>query len=60
VKVRAAHLGQGASEAIEAALRHSLGLDLLDRLWSGNEMGEAESIDTTIEAQHATRPRRHL
>ena len=58
VKVRAARLGKGDSEVIEDALRRSLGLDLLDRLWSRNEMGQEEAMDLAVEAQHSTRRRR--
>jgi len=58
VKVRAARLGQGDSEVIEDALRRDLGLELLDRLWSKNQLPEAEAARLAIEAQHATRPRR--
>jgi len=58
VKVRAARLGKGDSEVIEDALRRSLGLDLLDRLWTSNDMGQEESMDLAVEAQHATRPHR--
>ena len=36
VKVRAARLGNGDCEVIEEALRHDLGLELLDRLWAGD------------------------
>ncbi|HSP08188.1 MAG TPA: ribbon-helix-helix protein, CopG family [Candidatus Dormibacteraeota bacterium] len=58
VKVRAARLGKGDSEVIEDAIRRSLGLDLLDRLWSRNELGQEESMDLAVEAQHSSRPRR--
>jgi hypothetical protein len=58
VKVRAARTGRGDSEVIEEALRAHLGLDLLDRLWARNDMGEQEAVDLAIEAQHATRRRR--
>ena len=58
VKVRAARTGKGDSEVIEEALRRQLGLDLLDRLWAGNDLAEEEAIALSVEAQHATRPRR--
>ena len=58
VKVKAARLGRGDSEVIEDALRRDLGLDVLDRLWQRNDMGEEESLRLGVEAQHATRPRR--
>jgi hypothetical protein len=55
VKVRAARTGKADSEVIEEALRRYLGLDLLDRLWSRNDMGEQEAVDLAVEAQHAVR-----
>lgn len=57
VKVRAARSGKGDSEVIEEALRRDLGLDLLDRLWARNQLGEEEANSLTVEAQHASRPR---
>ncbi len=58
VKVRAARTGKGDSEVIEEAVRAHLGLDLLDRLWGRNDMGEQEAVELAVEAQHATRGRR--
>jgi len=58
VKVRAARTGKGDSEVIEEAVRRHLGLDLLDRLWARNDLGEQEAIDLAVEAQHASRRRR--
>jgi hypothetical protein len=59
VKVRAARTGKGDSEVIEEAVRRDLGLDLLDRLWSRNQLGEDEAMNLAVEAQHAVRrPRR--
>jgi len=58
VKVRAARLGKGDSEVIEEAVRAHLGLDLLDRLWERNALGEQEAVELAVEAQHATRRRR--
>jgi hypothetical protein len=58
VKVRAARMGKGDSEVIEDSLRRDLGLDLLDRLWSKNQMPEDQSVALAVEAQHSTRPRR--
>ena len=55
VKVRAARLGQGDSEVIEAALRRDLGLELLDRLWAANDLDEADAATLAVEAQHRTR-----
>ena len=58
VKVRAARTGKGDGEVIEEALRHRLGLDLLDRMWQSSELGEKEALDLAVEAQHKTRRRR--
>jgi hypothetical protein len=58
VKVRAARMGKGDSEVIEDSLRRDLGLDLLDRLWSKNQMPEDQAVALAVEAQHSTRPRR--
>jgi len=58
VKVRAARTGKGDSEVIEEAVRAHLGLDLLDRLWERNDMGEEQAVELAVEAQHATRQRR--
>ena len=59
VKIRAARTGKGDGQVIEEALRRDLGLDVLDDLWSRNDLDEAESLDLAVEAQHATRPRKH-
>ncbi len=59
IKVRAARTGKGDGEVIEEALRRDLGLDLLDRLWARNDVGEAEALELAVEAQHATRRRKH-
>ncbi len=58
MKARAARTGKGDSEVIEEALRAHLGLDLLDRLWKRDHMGEHEAVALAVEAQHATRRRR--
>ena len=55
VKVRAARTGKGDGEVIEEALRRDLGLDLLDRMWARNDLGEREALEFAVEAQHATR-----
>ena len=55
VKIRAARLGKGDSDVIEEALRRDLGLDLLDRLWTANELDEADALALAVEAQHRTR-----
>lgn len=52
VKVRAARTGKGDSQVIEEALRRHVGLDLLDRLWERNQLGEQEALDLAVEAQH--------
>lgn len=58
VKVRAARTGRGDGDVIEEALRHHLGLDLLDRLWARNDVSEDEAMSLAVEAQHATRRER--
>ena len=58
VKVRGARTGKGDSEVIEDALRRELGLDLLDRLWQRDDLGEEQALTLAVEAQHKTRPRR--
>jgi len=58
VRVRAARQGKGDSQVIEESLRRDLGLDLLERLWEKNRMGEDNAMRLAIEAQHRTRPRR--
>ena len=55
VKVRAARLGKGDSEVIEAALRRELGLDLFERLWSHNDVDDDEGMVLANEAKHAGR-----
>jgi hypothetical protein len=55
VKVRAARSGKGDSDVIEEALRRDLGLDLLERLWAANDLGEVEAMALAVEAQHLTR-----
>jgi len=57
VKIRAARLGRGDSEVIEASLRRDLGLDLLDRLWAKNDLSEDDATGLAVEAQHKTRPK---
>jgi Ribbon-helix-helix protein, copG family len=58
VKVRAARQGKGDSEVIEESLRRDLGLELLDRLWSGDQLSEEQAMQLALEAQHSTRSRR--
>jgi plasmid stability protein len=57
VKIRAARLGRGDSEIIEASLRRDLGLELLDRLWAENDLSEDDAAALAVEAQHKTRPK---
>lgn len=57
VRIKAARLGKGDSDVIEEALRRDLGLDLLDRLWATNDLGEEDAIALATEAQHRTRAR---
>jgi len=57
VRVKAARSGKGDSEVIEEALRRDLGLELLKKLWTRNQMSESEAMTLAVEAQHATRPR---
>jgi hypothetical protein len=58
VKIRAARLGRGDSEVIEESLRRDLGLDLLERLWSKNDVSEGDAAAVAVEAQHRTRTKR--
>jgi Ribbon-helix-helix protein, copG family len=58
VKVRAARTGKGDSAVIEEALRRDLGLDLLERAWTRNQLSEDEAMALAVEAQHASRRRR--
>jgi hypothetical protein len=51
-------MGMGDSEVIEDSLRRDLGLELLERLWSKNQMPETQALKLAVEAQHSTRPRR--
>lgn len=55
VKVRAARTGKGESEVIEEAVRRDLGLDLMERLWSRNDMSEEEAMKLALEAQEDAR-----
>ncbi len=55
VKVRAARTGKGDSEVIEEALRRDLGLDLLERLWTSNDLAEDEAMALAQEARRAAR-----
>ncbi len=55
VKLRAARTGKGDSEVIEEAVRKSLGLDLLDRIWARADMDPDEAMEFALEAQRAAR-----
>jgi hypothetical protein len=55
VKVRAARTGKRDSEIIEAALRRDLGLDLLEQIWSRNDVPEDEAMELALEAQESVR-----
>lgn len=55
VRVRAARTGKRDSEVIEDAVRRELGLDLLERIWSGGDLGEEAATALAREAQRATR-----
>ncbi len=55
IRIKAARAGKRDSEVIEEALRRDLGLDLLERVWAANSMGEEESLALGVEAEHATR-----
>ena len=55
VKVRAARLGKSDGEVIEQSVRRDLGLDLLEKLWQHDELGEAAAMKVAVEAQHSTR-----
>ena len=58
VKVLGARTGRGDSEVIEDSLRRDLGLNLLERLWHRDDVGEDVAVAVSVEAQHKTRPRR--
>ena len=55
VKMRAARTGRGDSQVIEESLRRDLGLDLLERLWTRNDVPEHDAQTLAVEAQHRTR-----
>lgn len=55
VKVRAARSGKGDSQVIEEALRHQLGLDLLERVWARSELSEEEAMALALKAQDEVR-----
>ncbi len=57
VKIAGARSGRGDSQVIEDALRRELGLDLLERMWAGNQMPEEDAMALAVEAQHAARRR---
>lgn len=55
VRVRAARAGKGDREVIEEAVREYLGLDLLERLWSRNDLSEDDAMRLAQEAMRAAR-----
>lgn len=55
VKVRAARVGKRDSEVIEGALRRELGFDLLEQIWSRNDLPEDEAMELALEAQESAR-----
>lgn len=55
IKVKAARLGKGESELIEEAVRESLGLHLLDRLWEQSTLSDDEAMSLALEAQDSVR-----
>lgn len=55
VKVRAARVGKRDSEVIEAALRRELGFDLLEQIWSRNDLPEDAAMELALEAQESVR-----
>jgi hypothetical protein len=57
VKIRAARTGKPDSAVIEESLRRDLKLDLLDEMWSRNELPEDDAAALAVEAQHCTRRR---
>lgn len=58
VKINAAHTGRSESAVIESALRDSLGLDVLDDLWSKATMTADDAMELALEAQRAARKSR--
>jgi hypothetical protein len=58
VKVRAARQGKGDSEVIEESLRRDLGLAMLERLWSMDQMSEEQAMQLALKAQHSAKARR--
>ncbi len=50
-----ARSGSREGEVIERALRRELGLDLLDRLWAGDDLPEEEATALAGEAHQTTR-----
>lgn len=56
VRVHAARAGKRDSEVIEESLRRTLGLDLLERVWSRNEdLDSDDALQLAVEAQHESR-----
>ena len=58
VKVRAARQGKPDGQVIEESLRRDLGLDLLQKLWDKNDLGESDAMKLALEAQSSARAKR--
>lgn len=57
VRVKAARTGRRDSEVIEDALRHDLGLEVLERIWEKADLDEDEAMALAVEEQHKARRR---
>jgi hypothetical protein len=56
VRIKAARTGMRDSQVIEESLRRDLGLDALERIWSGvREAPEAEGMELARAELHAMR-----
>lgn len=58
-RVLAARTGRADSDIVEEALRKMLGLDLLERIWAGADLGDDQAMDLALEAQRSVRGKRH-
>ncbi len=56
--VKAARTGKQVSDVTEEALRHHLGLDLLDRVWKGTTIDADEAMKLSVIEQHKARRNR--
>ena len=59
VRIAAARTGKDDSQVIEDALQRELGVDLLSRMQTRNQMSEDDAMALAIEAQHAARHASH-